>query len=199
MTQSSSRYQAAIAEIDAANASDPRQVMVGGANRPREVVYAEQMSACLSQLYPSASEELRIAARAQHICRWQISRANYPLGRDGYNEWRARCREHHAALASEIMRRHGYPQTQIEHVAKIIRKEDLKRDDDSQALENVVGVVFAQHYLEEFAAAHQDYGEDKIVGILRKTMRKMDAIGHDAVRALKLAPDLQRVVEIALH
>lgn len=192
-----SRFQAVIAEIDGMNAGDPRQLMSGGKSRPREVVYAEQMTACLAQLYPAASEELRIAARAQHICRWQISRADYPLGRDGYNLWRAACREHHAGLASGIMRRHGYDDSQIRQVAKIIRKEELKRDAESQALENVVAVVFARHYLEEFAAAHSDYDEEKLVGILRKTLRKMDAVGHAAVRAVKLAPDLQRAVEIA--
>ena len=198
MTEALSPFQALIAEIDALNASDPRQELVDGLPRPREVVYAERMTACLSQLYPDGSEELRIAARAQHICRWQIPRAGYPLGRDGYNAWRAACREHHAALASASMRRHGYAEPRIAHVAKIIRKEDLKRDRESQALENVVAVVFARHYLEGFVATHNDYDESKVVGIIRKTLRKMDAVGHAAVRALPLPPHVRRVVDSAL-
>ena len=63
-----------MAEIDASNASDPRQVLVDGKSRPREVAYSERMSECLGRLYPGASEELTIAARAQHIRRWQIPR-----------------------------------------------------------------------------------------------------------------------------
>src|SRR3954462_2010852 len=37
------------------------------------------------------------------------------------------------------------------------QKEELKRDGESQALENVVAVVFAQYYLAEFVATHPDY------------------------------------------
>ncbi len=198
MTVQSAKFQAVIAEIDAANAGDPRQVVVGTTSRPHELVYADRMSECLLDLYPDASEDLRIAARAQHIRRWEIARSGYPLGRTGYNAWRAACREHHAALASAIMARQGYPVGQIAHVAKIIRKEDLKQDRESQALENAVAVVFAKHYLSDFVATHEDYDDDKLVGILRKTLRKLDAIGHTAIRALPMPPGLRRIVEIAL-
>ena len=132
MTELSPRFQAVIAEVDAANAPDPRQDSVAGILHPREVVYSERMSLCLSRLYPEASETLRIAARAQHICRWQIPRQKYPLGREGYNAWRAACRDHHAALVSGIMRRHGYTDEEVSQVVKIIRKEQLKRDPESQ-------------------------------------------------------------------
>ena len=97
------------------------------------------------------------------------------------------------------MRRHGYTEAQVAHVAKIIRKEDLKRDPESQALENVVAVVFARHYLAAFVASHPDYDEAKLVGILEKTMRKMDTVGHDAIRALPIPPELRGVVEKALQ
>jgi Domain of unknown function (DUF4202) len=198
VTNSSSKYLAVIAEIDAANASDPRREIDGGSSRPREVVYSERMSACLDQLYPSASEELRIAARAQHIRRWEIPRSTYPLGRDGYNAWRSACREHHGQLTATILRRHGFEQAQIAHVAKIIKKEDLKRDPDSQALENVVAVVFARFYLADFMAVHKDYDEARLVEILRKTLRKMDAAGHAAVLGLALPGEVKRVVDLAL-
>ena len=171
--------------------------MIGASSRPTEVIYAERMTECLSRLYPDASRELRIAARAQHICRWQIPRASYPVGRDGYNSWRTACRRHHAGLATAIMRRHGCTEASATHVARIIAKEDLKRDRESQALENVVAVVFAQYYLGDFVASHIDYSEEKLVGILRKTLRKMDAAGHAAIIALELPPPLKRVVDLA--
>ena len=198
MTDSSSRYLAVVAEIDASNANDPRLDVVAAVSRPREVIYAERMTECLSRLYPNASEELRIAARAQHICRWQVPRANYPLGRDGYNAWRAACRDHHATLATAIMRRHAYAETQITQVVRIIKKEDLKRDRESQALENVVTVVFAEHYLADFIASRQDDDEEKLVTILRKTLRKMDAVGHAAVLELDLPADAKRIVDNAV-
>ena len=198
MTSLPPRFQAVIAEIDAANAQDPRLYRVAGTPRPREVVYSERMSDCLSRLYPDASEALRIAARAQHICRWQMPRKDYPLGRDGYNAWRAACRDHHAALTSAILRRHGYADGEIAQVVKIIRKEQLKRDPESQALENVVAVVFVEHYLDEFVAEHKDYDDAKLTDILRKTLRKMDATGHTAALGLDLPAATARLIGLAL-
>ena len=198
MTYPATRLQAVISEIDAANAQDPRKDLANGNSYPREVIYSERLSACLSRLYPEASEALRIAARAQHIRRWEIPRSGYPLGRDGYNAWRTACRDHHAALTSAIMRRHGYAEGEIAQVVKIIRKEQLKRDPESQALENVVAVVFVQHYLEAFVADHKDYDDAKLAGILRKTLRKMDAAGHAAVLALPLSGGTGRLVGLAL-
>ncbi|MDP1750765.1 MAG: DUF4202 domain-containing protein [Reyranella sp.] len=198
VTPLSPRFPAAIAEIDAANAQDPRLDTVADTPRPREVVYSERMSESLSLLYPEASEALRIAARAQHICRWQIPRDKYPLGREGYNAWRSACRDHHAVLISAIMRRQGYAENEIAQVVKIIRKEQLKRDPESQALENVVGVVFVDHYLDEFVAAHKDYDEEKLADILRKTLRKMDPVGHAAALGLSLPEPTRRLIDVAL-
>ena len=198
VTPSSPRFQAVIAEIDGANAHDPRQDIVAGGSRPRELVYSERMSECLSRLYPEASEALRIAARAQHICRWQIPRDKYPLGREGYNAWRSACRDHHATLASAIMRRHGWAESEIAQVIKIIKKEQLKRDPESQALENVVAVVFVQHYLDEFVADHKDYDDAKLADILKKTLRKMDSTGHAAALALPLPAAAVRLIDMAL-
>ncbi len=199
MAHLSPRLDAVIADIDAANAQDPRQDVVAGTPRPREVVYSERMSDCLPRLYPDASEALRIAARAQHIRRWEIPRQDYPLGRAGYNAWRTACREHHATLVSTIMRRHGYADDEIAQVVKIIRKEQLKRDPESQALENVVAVVFVQHYLDEFAASHPDYDDAKLADILKKTLRKMDSTGHAAAFALPLPAATLRLVNMALQ
>lgn len=182
------RLAAVIADIDAANAADPRQ---------RELVYSERMSDGLARLYPEASEALRIAARAQHICRWQIARTAYPLGRVGYNAWRGACRDHHAALIADLLRRHRYADGEIARVVKIVRKEGLKRDPESQALENVAGLVFVQHYLDEFVAAHPDYDEERLAGILRKTLHKMDPVGHGAVLALPLPEPTRRLIAVA--
>lgn len=194
----SARFLAVIAEIDERNTDDPRREAAYGTMRPREVVYAERMSECLERMYPIASEELQIAARAQHICRWQIARDRFALSREGYNAWRSACRDHHAALITEILRGHGYRDPEIAHVVRLIRKQDLKRDPESQALENVVAVVFVEHYLATFVEAHSDYSKEKLLGILRKTIRKMDASGHAAVAELNLPPSTGRLVAAAM-
>lgn len=186
------------AAIDRANADDPRLEIVDGEPQPRELVYARRMSECLSRLYPDASDELRIAARAQHIRRWEIARATYPDGRQGYNAWRAACREHHARLITAILADLGFGPDVIAPVTKYIRKQELKSDPGSQALEDVVGVVFVESYMAEFATAHPDYDEDKLVGILRKTLRKMGPVGHAGVNALPLPPAFRDLVDRAM-
>jgi len=198
MIAKQSRFFGVVRDIDAANAGDPRIDIVDGAARPRESVYAERMTQCLTRLYPDASEALRIAARAQHICRWQVPRASYPLGRDGYNSWRGACRDHHAALISDILRRHDYDGTEIANIVGIIKKEALKANPDSQALENVVGVVFAAYYLAPFVSDHPDYDEAKLLGIIKRTLRKMDATGRAGILALSLPEAHRRLIEAAL-
>lgn len=198
MSHSSRHNQAVIDDIDAANADDPRTVVIGGRARPYEVVYAERMSQRLAAMYPEASELLRIAARGQHIRRFDIPRARFPGGRDGYNEWRRTCREHHAKLLRDIMSRHGYGNSEIEHVAKLVRKEQLKKDKESQALENVVDVVFLEHYFEEFCGRNA-YDDAKIIDIIGKTLRKMSPKGHQAALALDLPERTRKLVLAAIE
>ena len=186
-----------IAEIDAANAKDPRHDTVDGNVRPRELLYSERMTDCTSEIYPNASEELQIAARAQHICRWQIPRTDYARDRQGYLAWRKACREHHVKLTSDIMKKHGYRENQVEQVANIIKKQHLKREPDSQALENVVVVVFAKHYLEEFVARNE-HDEEKLVNILRKTFRKLDAAGYSEIAKLDVSERLRPLIKLAM-
>jgi len=185
---------ATIAAIDAANADDPRRVE----GRAFELVYAERMSARLAALYPDASDLLKIATRAQHLRRWEIARAHYEEGRRGYNDWRRACRIHHANLVAEIMRAHGYDEAAVAHVGALIRKEQLKKDPESQALENIAAIVFLEHYFDEFLEKHRDYADDKLVDILGKTLCKMSPKGHAAALALPLPPRARSLVEAAI-
>lgn len=185
---------ATLAAIDAANAEDPRRVD----GRAFENLYAERMSARLASLYPAASDLLKIAARAQHLRRWEIPRGDYPEGRRGYNDWRRACRIHHANLAGEIMRANGYDEAAVAHVGALLRKEQLKKDPDSQALENVAAVVFLEHYFEEFLAKYESYDDGKIVDILGKTLCKMSPKGHAAALALTMPERARALVAAAV-
>lgn len=186
--------QATLAAVDAANADDPRRVN----GRPFELVYAERMSARLAALYPDASDLLQIAARAQHLRRWEITRGDYPEGRKGYNDWRRACRAHHATLAGEIMRCCGYDDASIAHVGALLRKEQLKKDPESQALENIAAIVFLEHYFDAFLAKYEGYDDEKIVDILAKTLLKMSPKGHAAALALPLPERTKALVGAAI-
>jgi len=185
---------ATIAAIDAANAKDPRKVD----GRAFESLYAERMSVRLAAIYPEASDLLKIAARAQHLRRWEIPRLDYPEGRRGYNEWRRACRAHHAKSVGEIMRAHGYDEAAAARVGALICKDQLKKDPESQALENVAAVVFLEHYFADFLAKHDGYDDDKIIDILGKTLCKMSPRGHAAALALPFPERAGRLVGAAM-
>jgi len=182
MTSDSDRFHHAIARIDEANALDPEHVIIDGHDVPSAQLYSHRMTATLDATHPDASEELRLAARAQHIQRWKIPRTDYPLDRAGYLRWRTTLNRFHADLASDILRDCDYPDTSVARVASLLRKENLNRDPEAQALEDVICLTFLQYYFDAFAARQTD---EKLVGILRRTWKKMSAGGQ--ARALNLA------------
>ena len=62
----SARFDNAIARFDAANAEDPNRELVDGRQRPKELLYAERLTAMLARFVPDASEALRLAAAGAH-------------------------------------------------------------------------------------------------------------------------------------
>jgi hypothetical protein len=193
-----SPLDAVLQEIDRVQGEDPRRILLDETSRPYEAVYAERMGTRLISLYPEASPLLQIAARAQHLRRWDLPREQYPAGRQGYEAWRRAARLHHVAVVTPILERHGFGAAEIAQVAKLIKKEELKRDPESQALENVVGVVFLEHYIGEFLEKYAALPEEKLVDILAKTLRKMSAEGHAAALALPLDPKLRELTDKAV-
>ena len=73
----------------------------------------------------------------------------------------------------------------VARVEALVRKVRLKADADTQTLEDVICLVFLEHYLPAFATQHDDA---KLVDILRKTWRKMSERGRSAALQLDLAP-----------
>ena len=61
-----------------------------------------------------------------------------------------------------------------------------------------MAVVFVEHYLDVFVAEHKDYDDAKLVDILKKTLRKMDPVGHAAALALPLPAATVRLIDMAL-
>jgi hypothetical protein len=195
----SRRYADAIGRFDAANAEDPNRGVVDGGERPRALLYAERLSAMLARFAPDASEALRLAARCQHLQRWKIPRADYPMTRTGYHQWRNRLRDFHAELAGTILAEVGYDDATIARVASLVRKEGLKTDDEAQTLEDVVALVFLESYLAEFVAEHGDYEAAKLADIVTKTARKMSPNGRAAALSqIKLPRELAALVRNAI-
>lgn len=190
------RIALALERFDALNSEDPRQDMVDGAAQPKELVYGRRMSDRLEVFAPNASVPLRLAVRAQHIARWKVPRSSYPEGRRGYKRWRTELMRIHAEIASGILEEVGFEAGIIDAVARLLRKEGIKRNPDAQTLEDVACLVFLEYYFDDFAEDHDD---DKLIDILAKTWRKMSASGQAAALKLPLSTRTVGLVERALN
>jgi hypothetical protein len=172
-----------LAEIDKVNQQDPNLEQENGNDVPKEILYSQRMSQMLSKYESVPSEELQIAARGQHIKRWHIPRKDFPMDRNGYLKWRTQLKLMHGQLLSAIMDDAGYEESAINKVNTLVTKKKLKTDPESQKLEDVVCLVFLEHYFADFAKDHE---EDKVIDIVQKTWAKMTEKGHEMALQLPL-------------
>ena len=166
----SDRLARVLAAIDAANAADPK--IEDG--QPAAGLYGERMSAMLADFRPDAPELLKIAARGQHIARWTLPRADYPMTRPGYYAWRNAAKKMHAERVGALMAEAGYSDEEIAATQAMVRKEDLRANPDAQTVEDLASLVFLKHYGLDFAHGRTP---EQLVDILLKTMRKMSPAG----------------------
>ncbi len=185
-----------IAAIDEKNALDPNLEDVNGIATAKELIYGQRMSECLDEFSPQASEHLQIACRAQHIQRWTIPRKDYPMDRTGYKRWRTELAKFHAQLAAKIMTDNGYSSEDCDRVQHLLQKKQLKRDAETQTLEDVACLVFLRFHLDDFACRHQ---EQKVIDIIQKTWNKMSGRGHDAALKLSFSDAMGELVGKALN
>jgi hypothetical protein len=191
------RFERAVRYIDEANREDPNSELVDEVVTPKELAYGVRMQRWVEQLDPQAPEALRIAARSQHIRRWEIPRSDFPMDRKGYLRWRTTLYAFHADKASEILRGADYDHETIERVRSLLQKKNLRDDPDVQTLEDAAALVFLVHHLDDFLA-RDDIGEEKAIDIVRKTWNKMTERGHRAASALELSPESTALIEKAL-
>ncbi len=181
----SAQLTCALDTIDGANRADPNRETVDGESLPREYAYSLHMTRWLIALEPAPSERMQIACRAQHIERWTMPRSDYPEGRKAYYQWRQACGRMHGQRAAEIMASCGYETAECEKVETILTKRELRKDADTQLLEDVACMVFLERYFADFYEEKADYDREKWLRIVRRTWGKMSPRGHEA--ALKLA------------
>ncbi len=175
------RFEEAIRRFDTANAADPNREVMDGVELPRELLYALRLTDWVLSLQPEASEALRLAARCQHLCRWENPRSNYSMDRAGYLRWRADLKKFHAMRSGAILREVGYGAELIARVQALNLKKELGKDPDCQVLEDALCLVFLQYQLADLAAKTDD---EKVINALKKSWAKMSEQGRS--EALKL-------------
>jgi hypothetical protein len=187
--------EAAFDAIDAANAGDPNTITVRGSVRPKEQAHAELAVEWVRRLVGEPSEALLLAARAHHVRRWEIPRSSEPEGRAGYLRWKRRLQQHHASVVREVLAGLVDPAV-VERVQSIVRKEALRTDPEVQALEDALCLVFVET---QFGELTDQLGEDHMVDVVAKTLKKMSPSGRSAALELPLDESAVRIVGRALE
>ena len=183
---SDERLRDALTAIDAANAGDPHAIVVRGQRRPKELAHAELVSEWIEKLAPGASDALRLAGRAHHLRRWEIPRADYPEGREGYLRWRRALHDLHAERAGAILAECGYDAALIRRVSDLLHKRGLARGEpEAQVLEDALCLVFLETQYRELA---ERLSEEKLLDVTAKTLRKMSERAKSFALALPLDP-----------
>ncbi len=189
------RFAAAIRRFDEMNSADPNREEFEGANYPRELIYARWLSEWVSRISPAPSEELRLASRCQHLCRWMIPRSSYPMTRPGYLRWREELKKFHAEKAGAVLRDLGYPKSTIQRVQSLNLKKSFPADAESRVLEDALCLVFLEHQLADLADKTSD---DKVINALKKSWDKMTPQAHAIAKSLKFELREKRLIETAL-
>ncbi len=189
------RFKETIAAFDALNSKDPNTVDVSGEAVPKELHDALAMTRWIDTIYPEASEAVHLAARSQHLCRWEIPRADYPEGKAGYHRWRNTLKKHHSEKSAAILREQGYEEPMLEAVELIHLKKGIKTNPDVQQIEDALCLVFLECQFESYL---DKWDEEKIIGILQKTWVKMSETGQGAALQLDLSDAAKSVLNKAL-
>ncbi len=188
-------FQKASEWIDAENAQDPNQESYKNSTYPKELLYSNRMYTKLMDFYPEASEEIQIASKAQHICRWKVARESYPMDRVGYLKWREDLKKFHAKTTATILEKAGYNTEFIARVSFLIEKKLLKKDSETQLLEDVICLVFLEYYLDPFVHKHD---EEKLKNIIKKTWDKMSDEGHQEALKINYSTENLELIKASL-
>ncbi len=189
-------FQKAIQQFDQANAADPNRDVVDGVEQPRELVYSQRLMGWVLKLNRDASEALLLAARSQHICRWESPRSDYPMDRAGYLKWRADLKKFHAAKAGSILQELGYDEGTIQHVKSLNLKNDFGKDPDVQVLEDALCLMFLQYQFSDLAKKATD---EKMINAIRKSWGKMSEQGRAEALKLEFNANEKRLLDLAFQ
>ena len=188
-------YEAAIAAIDEANAADPTIVAVRGTLQPLALVHGLLASEWVARLHDDADDTLLLAARAHHLRRWELPRAQYEPGKAGYLRWKRDQRQRHARDVGELLAAVGYDSVTIGRVQALVRRDRLAGDADSQAVEDAACLVFIETQLADVSTILE---HGRLLDVIRKTAEKMSPAALAAVSDIQLGEPERVLLATAL-
>lgn len=191
-----SLFERALQRFDEENSRDPNLENIDSRMVPRELIYSQWLTNWVLKLEPEASEELLLAARSQHICRWMCPRESYPMTRAGYLKWRENLRKFHARRAGEILEEIGFPRERVARVQSLNLKENFPVDPETCVLEDALCLVFLER---QFAALAARSAEEKMINALRKTWLKMTPRARAQALTISHSPRQAGLLDKALN
>jgi hypothetical protein len=124
-----------------------------------------------------------------------MPRESYPMDRVGYLKWREDLKKFHAKTTAEILEKAGYSQEFTDRVSFLIEKKLLKKDKETQLLEDVICLVFMEYYLDPFVQKHD---REKLKNIILKTWNKMSDKGHEEALKINFSATNLQLIKDAL-
>lgn len=188
-------YATARQLIDNAHSADPNLTTDG---KPAELVYADRVENWVKKLVPDAAPILLLAARCQHLERWQTPRNTYPEGKQGYFAWRRFLYTKQAERTKELLLTAGVDAAEADAAYQWVSKSDPKANSGTQALQDAAVLVFLENEIIDFAAQHADYSQEKFIDILRKSWRKLSPAAQQQALQLDLPPPIASLVAAAV-
>jgi hypothetical protein len=123
------------------------------------------------------------------------------MTRPGYLTWRAKLKAQAAAQVAELLAspeiQPPIPEEDRQRVAALIRKENLKADEETQVLEDAACLVFLDDQFDDFESK-SDLDEAKTIGILQKTWVKMGERGRQLALEMNHSERAQELLGKAL-
>jgi len=101
----------------------------------------------------------------------------------------------HAKTTATILEKAGYAEEFIARVSFLIEKKLLKKDEETQLLEDVICLVFLEYYLDPFVHKHD---REKMKNIILKTWNKMSEKGHQEALKINFSPENLELIKEAL-
>ena len=189
-------YLKATTAIKEVHGADSVQHMENGMAFPSEILYGQRMLALLEEVYPESSFAFKLAVQCQHLKRWGIPRTDYPFDRRGYHEWRRVVMEYQLAETRTVLSAVPVEEEDLLWILDALKNQGNKANGNAQIITDTACLVFMKWYMVPFAAKHES---EKVVDILKKTMRKMSEKGIHWVSKLGLSSEVMQMVALASH
>jgi hypothetical protein len=189
-------YQKATIEIEKIHSSDPIQETLNGKQYPAEVLYCKRILNILDLVDPHSSYAMKLAVQCQHLQRWGVPRSEYTYDRRGYHQWRRKVMEYQLQQTQTVLSRAGVDGEDIRWIMTAIEKQGDKSNPEAQIITDTACLVFLKWYMEPFAVKHES---EKVIDIMKKTLRKMSVAGVNLVSKLDLPASSLKVLEQAGH